>query len=76
MHIYEYAASQNIILHQHVSVTAVTIISVSYNENTVSTQRVVKMYDKIIKYATKMYDKTTKYDKKCMIKPLNMIKNV
>ena len=65
MHIYEYAASQNIIRHQHVSVTAVTIISVSYNENTVNTQRVVKMYDKIIKYATKS-----------MIKPLNMIKNV
>jgi hypothetical protein len=46
MHICRYAESQIIIRHQHVSVTPVTDIRVSYNENTVNTQIAVKMYDK------------------------------
>jgi len=46
MLIYKYAKSQAIIRHQYVSVTPVTVIRVSYNENTVNTQIVVKMCDK------------------------------
>ena len=69
MHICTHAQTRIIIRHQHVSVTAVTIISVSYNENTVNTQRVVKMYDKIIKYATKSMIKPLNMIQKCMIKP-------
>jgi hypothetical protein len=46
MNIDEYSESQISILHQHVSVNPVTIFRVSHNENTVSTQIVVKMYDK------------------------------
>jgi len=35
MNIYKYIQS-HIILHQHVSVTLVTIITLSYNKNTIS----------------------------------------
>ena len=44
MHICDYAESQITIRHQYVSVTPVTVIRVSYNENKISTQIVVKMY--------------------------------
>jgi hypothetical protein len=37
MYIYKYAQSQ-IILHEHVSVTFVTIIRVSYDKNSISMQ--------------------------------------
>ena len=46
MYIYKNAESQINIRHQHVSVTPVTVIRMSYNENTENTQIVVKMYDK------------------------------
>jgi len=38
--------SHIIILHQHISVTPVTTIRVSYNKNTISIQIIVQMYDK------------------------------
>ena len=38
MHIYEYVKSHTSVLRQHVSVIPVTIISVSYNKNTINTQ--------------------------------------
>jgi len=38
--------NQIIIRHQYVSVTPVTVIRVSYNESTINTQIVVKMYVK------------------------------
>jgi len=44
MHIYKYIQSHIIILHQHVSVTPVTIIRVSYNKNTINIQIIVKTY--------------------------------
>jgi len=47
MLIYKYAESQTIIRHQYVSVTPVTVIRVSYNANTINTQIVVKMCDKV-----------------------------
>ena len=35
MHIYKYVQSHIVIIHQHVSPIPVTIITVSYNKNTV-----------------------------------------
>jgi len=37
MHFYTYGQSHNVILRQHVSVTSVTIIRVSYKRNTINT---------------------------------------
>jgi len=42
MHIYKYIQSHIIILHQHVSVTPVSIIRLSYNKNTINIQIIVK----------------------------------
>ena len=42
MHIYKYVQLQNIILHQHVSTTLMTIDSVSYNNNTIGIQITVQ----------------------------------
>jgi len=39
MHIYKCVHSRIVILQQHVSVTSVTIITVSYKRNTISTQQ-------------------------------------
>jgi hypothetical protein len=44
MHIYKYAQSHIIILHQHVSVTLWTIIRLPYNKNTISIQIIVQKY--------------------------------
>jgi len=46
MHIYKYAQSRvsHIILQQHVSVTSMTIIRVSFNHNTIRTQIIVQEY--------------------------------
>jgi hypothetical protein len=45
---YEYVRTHIIILHQHVAVTPVTIIRVSYDDNKISTQTLVKKCDKTI----------------------------
>jgi hypothetical protein len=66
----EYSESQIIILHQHVSVTPVTIFRVSHNENTVSTQIVVKMCDKTFNNVQNCKIKPFNVIQKCMIKPL------
>jgi hypothetical protein len=42
MHIYKYVQSHIIVLHQHVSVTAVTIVMVYYNKNTINIQITVQ----------------------------------
>jgi hypothetical protein len=42
MHIYKYVQSNTIILHQHVSVTPVTTIRLSYDKNTISVQMIVQ----------------------------------
>jgi len=44
MHIYKYIQSHIIILPQHVSVTYVTIIRASSNNNTIKIQMVVQKY--------------------------------
>jgi len=36
MHIYKYVQSHIVIIHQHVSTTAVTIIRMLYNKNTIN----------------------------------------
>jgi len=36
MHIYKYVQSYIIMLQQHVAITSVTIIKMSYNENTIN----------------------------------------
>jgi len=38
MHIYKYVQSNTIILHQHVSITPVTTIRLSYDKNTISVE--------------------------------------
>lgn len=43
MHIYKYAQSHIIILHQHVLVTPVIIIRVSYNKNTINIQIILQI---------------------------------
>ena len=48
MHIYKYIHSRFIILHKHISVIPATIISASFNTNTISIQiNLQKMYDTI-----------------------------
>jgi hypothetical protein len=48
MHIHKYVQSHTIILHQHVSVTLVTINRASHNKNTISIRIIVKQkYDEI-----------------------------
>jgi hypothetical protein len=46
MHIHIYVQSHIIILHQHVSVTPVAAIRVSYNKNTISEQIISQSFDK------------------------------
>jgi hypothetical protein len=38
MHIYKYVQSHTVFIHEHVSTTPVTIISVSYNKYTIGIQ--------------------------------------
>jgi len=42
IHNYKYVQSHIVILHQHISVTAVTISRVAYNNNTINVQIIVK----------------------------------
>jgi hypothetical protein len=51
MHIYKYVQPHIINLHQHVSVTSLTIIRTSYYNNTINIQYKQKKYDKTIQYA-------------------------
>lgn len=46
MHVYKYAQSHisHIIHQQHVSATSMTVIRLSYNDNTIPTQIIVKEY--------------------------------
>ena len=41
-HIYKYVQSHTVILHQHISVTFLTIIKVAYNKNTIYIQIIVE----------------------------------
>jgi hypothetical protein len=46
MHIYKYVQSQTIILHQHVSVTPLSIIRVSYDKNEIKLRNIQKIFQK------------------------------